>query len=290
MISLWITIGLIISATSVASLGAYFSIVGLGALFSGAALAIWIMAGSLEFSKFVLAAYLHQTWKNVNKIYRAYLVFAVMVLSLITSLGIFGFLSDAYQSASSVLEAENIKLDTVKNQQKLISNEILRLNRSIDEIPENRISRRLKARAEIEPTIKELNKKFENGEKVIAAANLTILEVKKKVGPLMYISRSFNMDIDTVVKYLILIFVSVFDPLAICMVIASTHALETRRNFKNVKIVKNEGVSSFFSNPAATAPAAAAAPESVSVDQSSEPDDVIVQMNFKDENEDKKAV
>ncbi len=291
VISLWITIGLILSAASVASLGAYFSIVGLGALFSGAAMAVFLMAGSLEFAKFTLAAYLHQSWKTLNLIYRSYLTFAIVILSVITSLGIFGFLSDAYQSASSVLESENIKLAAIKSQQKLISDEIARLNRSIDEIPAARISRRLAARAEIEPVIKDLTKKFSDGDKGITAANLTILEVQKKVGPLMYISRSFKMDIDTVVKYLILIFVSVFDPLAICLVIASTHAIESRRHQK----------------AAVAEPAAAPVEKSVSVakpaqqplsvqenpapvDARSEPDDIIVQMNFKDELEDKKAV
>lgn len=286
MISLWITIGLIISAASVAALGAYFSIVGLGALFSGAVIAVFLMAGSLEFAKFTLAAYLHQTWGNLNKIYRSYLTFSVVVLSIITSLGIFGFLSQAYESASSVLEAENIKLASIKSQQKLITSEIERLNKSIDEIPAARISRRLNARAEIEPLIKELNKKFADGEKGLTAANLQILDVQKKVGPLMYISRSFKMDIDSVVKYLILIFVSVFDPLAICLVIAATHALETRRNSKTVAAENT-----------APAPQAQPAPvvvqpvhEAVPVAASSEPEDVIVQMNFKDENEDKKAV
>ena len=287
VISLWITIGLIISAASVASLGAYFSIVGLGALFSCAAMAVFLMAGSLEFAKFTLAAYLHQTWKNLNKIYRGYLTFAIVVLSIITSLGIFGFLSDAYQSASTVLEAENIKLASIKSQQKLIADEIARLNRSIDEIPAGRISKRMAARAEIEPVIKDLTKKFSDGDKGITAANLTILDVQKKVGPLMYISRSFKMDIDSVVKYLILIFVSVFDPLAICLVIASTHAIESRRNAKAV-VAEPAAASA----PVATPPTQQA-PVQVNpaqVEAKAEPEDIIVQMNFKDELEDKKAV
>lgn len=287
MISLWITIGLIVSAASVATLGAYFSIVGLGALFSGAVVAVFLMAGSLEFAKFTLAAYLHQTWKNLNVIYRSYLTFAVIVLSIITSLGIFGFLSQAYESASSVLEAENIKLAAIKGQQKMITNEITRLNKSIDEIPAARISRRLTARAEIEPLIKELNKKFEDGEKGLTAANLLILEVQKKVGPLMYISRSFKMDIDSVVKYLILILVSVFDPLAICLVIASTHALETRRHSRTVQ--KEESVEDVI-RPRATPAPQPISEVSVPITKNSEPEDVVVQMNFKDENEDKKAV
>lgn len=291
VISLWITIGLILSAASVASLGAYFSIVGLGALFSGAAMAVFLMAGSLEFAKFTLAAYLHQTWKNLNVIYRSYLTFAIVILSVITSLGIFGFLSDAYQSASSVLEGENIKLAAIKSQQKLIADEIARLNRSIDEIPANRISKKLAARAEIEPVVKDLTKKYSDGDKGIAAANLAILEVQKKVGPLMYISRSFKMDVDTVVKYLILIFVSVFDPLAICLVIASTHAIESRKQLKAAVAESEAAPVEKSVSVAKTVQQPLRAQESPSpVQTRTEPDDIIVQMNFKDELEDKKAV
>lgn len=295
MISLWITIGLIISAASVASLGAYFSIVGLGALFSGAAIAVFLMAGSLEFAKFTLAAYLHQTWNSLNLVYKSYLTFAIVVLSIITSLGIFGFLSQAYESASAVLEGENIKLASIKSQQKQITNEIERLNKSIDEIPVNRITRRLAARAEIEPIVRDLNKKFAETEQGITAANLLILKVQEKVGPLMYISRSFKMDVDSVVKYLILIFVSVFDPLAICLVIASTHALETRRNNKAaVTETAAVPVVAAAASPASV-PQREPVPKPINEDTvpvvaNSEPEDVIVQMNFKDENEDKKAV
>lgn len=292
MVSLWITIALVMSATMVASLGAYFSIVGLGALFSGAVIAVWLMAGSLEFAKFTLAAYLHQTWKDQNVVYRSYLVFAVAVLSIITSVGVFGFLSEAYQSASTVLEAENIKIQNIKNEQKLIANEIARLNKSIDEIPANRISRKMAARAEMEPAIKELNKKFEAAEKILSDANLKILDVKKKVGPLVYIAKAFNKDIDTVVKYLILVFILVFDPLAICLVIAATHAIESKRSqikTKNSTIVTP--VKTVFE---AEQPELFNMPNMASVTQetteSSESEDVIVQMNFKDENEDKKAV
>jgi hypothetical protein len=230
MISLWIIIGLIISTLSVATLAAAFSVVGLGALFSGAMLAVFAMAGSLEFSKFILAAYLHQRWTDLNKVFRSYLVFAIVILSLITSMGIFGFLSDAYQSASTAIESENIKLQTEKNKQISINNEIARLNRSVEEIPVTRISKKLRARKEIEPTILDLNTKAEAIELKISEMNLKVLEIKKKVGPLIYISKAMNTDIDSVVKYLILIFVLVFDPLAICLVIATTQAIESRKN------------------------------------------------------------
>jgi hypothetical protein len=281
VVSLWITVGLVIAATAVASLGAYFSVHGLGLLFSGAIFAVWAMGVALEFAKFMLAAYLHQTWATQNKVFRYYLSFAIVVLSIVTSVGIYGFLSDAYQSASTVLEAETVKIANIKSEQSLISAEINRLNKMVEEIPANRISRRLKARAEVEPVILELNAKYEGAERNLAASNLKLVEVKKQVGPLIHIAKNFNMNVDLVVSYLILILVTVFDPLAICLVIASTHALASR--VKRVKV------------PIAVDNANEMVKPTALVKENELDQNVIVQMNFKDEGDasngsDQKAV
>lgn len=268
MVALWITVGLIISTLCVSILGATFSIVGIGALFSGALIAVWAMAASLELAKFVLAAYVHQRWAKLNILFKSYLVFAIVVLSGITSMGIFGFLSDAYQSASLAMDEGNIKLEAQKTQLGNYKAEIARLNKSIEEIPENRISRRMKLRTEIEPMIATLNRKIETTEKEISQSNLKMLEIKKKVGPLIYISRAFKMEIDDVVKYLILVFVSVFDPLAICLVIAMSQALDSRRNRAKYELEEAEEQAKLLAAKAvldkakadALAAAAAAAP------------------------------
>ncbi|MGZ3745085.1 MAG: hypothetical protein ACXVB1_16635 [Pseudobdellovibrionaceae bacterium] len=230
MIPLWCVLGLIAATICVSTLGATFSVVGLAALFSGAALAVSAMAASLELAKFVLAAYLHQRWQELNIIFKSYLVSAIIILSAITSLGIFGFLSNAYQSASAELEAEAVKFESLKSQQANNLAEINRLNKSVDEIPANRISKRIQLRKEIEPAVGALTKQIEQLEKQVTQSNLHTLELKNKVGPLIYIAKAFKIDIDTVVKYLILLLVSVFDPLAICLVIATSGALETRRH------------------------------------------------------------
>lgn len=234
MVQLWIVIGLALSATAVSFLGATFSIIGVGKLFSGAILAVWLMAGALELAKFVVAAYLHQTWRNIGVVFRSYLVCCVVVLSLITSMGIFGFLSDAYSTSSAILESENINLQRLQNEQAHFNAEVVRITRSVDEIPDKRITKKLQARAEAEPAIRDLRNKISQTENQIAAAKIKIVDVKQKVGPLIYISKAFNMDIDTVVKYLILVFVSVFDPLAICLVIALSDALVKRARGEQV--------------------------------------------------------
>ncbi len=297
MISLWITIGLIIAATSVSTLGAYFSIVGIGALFSGALIAVCLMAGALEFAKFVLAAYLHQTWKKINLVFKVYMTFAIIVLSFITSIGIYGFLSDAYQSTSLVLEGETFKLENFKRQSELATSEIDRLQYSIEEIPENRVTKRLEARKAIEPRILELNKKVEDNEKEVTSANLKILDVKKKVGPLIYIAKAMNVSIDQTVKYLILVFVLVFDPLAICLVIASTFALDTRRrpHLYQDKEERELEKAMFADKTVATEkpavvekqvvkiPDPIVQPAAVATEVKTNDDEIIVQMNFKDE-------
>jgi hypothetical protein len=229
MTPLWCVIGLIISTFSVSALGAAFSVVGLAALFSGAALAVMLMAGSLELAKFVLAAYLHQRWLELNVVFKYYLVIAIIILSSITSLGIFGFLSDAYQSATVALEAESVNFESIKKQQLSNKSEMDRLTKAIEEIPVTRITKRMEARKEIEPALAILTKQLADLEQKATQSNLHTLELQKKVGPLVYIAKAFKLDIDTVVKYLILLLVSVFDPLAICLVIATSGALLTRR-------------------------------------------------------------
>ncbi len=232
MIGLWCIAGLIIATLAVSTLGAAFSVLGLGALFSGATLAVCAMATALEFAKFVLSAYLHQRWQRLNFLFKSYLLFAIVVLSIITSMGIFGFLSNAYQSATVALDTENVKLEALRTQQNRRAAELSRINKGIDEIPANQTTKRFKARAIAEPLIAVINKDSLEVDKEITASNLLILEVKQKVGPLIYIARTFNMEIDAVVKYLIFILVTVFDPLAICLVIATSDALASRNEEK----------------------------------------------------------
>lgn len=232
MVALWCTIGLALAAVSVSTLGAGFSVFGLSQLFSGASHAVIAMAASLEFAKFVLAAYLHQTWTRQNVIFKGYLSSAIVILSFITSMGIFGFLSNAYQSASSVLDSENIRLSSFKDDLARNEQEVARLNHAIDEIPVNRITKRMAVRAIAEPEFAKLAQKAESIKALIRESNLKLVDVKQKVGPLIYIARAFQFDIDQVVKYFILVFVLVFDPLAICLVIATSQALQWHRGSK----------------------------------------------------------
>jgi len=225
---LFYVVTLAISALLVSVLAATFSVSGLSRLFTGAAFAIILMGGALELSKFVAAAFLHRVWDRLNIFYRTYLLMSVIVLSAITSMGIFGFLSDAYQASSSDLQMYAVKISAMKDDQARNNAEIARLNHMADEIPANRVTKKIEIRNQIEPQLKEFFAKNEKAADEIKQMDLKVLEIKNKVGPLIYIAKAFNQDIDTVVKWLILVFVSVFDPLAICLVIATSEALRMR--------------------------------------------------------------
>jgi hypothetical protein len=125
------------SALSVSASAAFYSVSGLSKLFAGAEFAVILMAGSLEFAKLVTASLLYQYWDTINKTLRTYLSIATIVLVLITSMGIYGFLSAAYQETYS-------KLSVVENQKSFIQqkidfyqNDVTRYDTEIERISSN---------------------------------------------------------------------------------------------------------------------------------------------------------
>lgn len=98
----------LVTSIGIASIAAYFSVLGLATIFAGAFMGIVIMAGALEFGKIVSAAYLHLFWERLNY-FKYYLVFSVIVLMLITSLGIFGYLSKAHsEQTGDTAQAQSV--------------------------------------------------------------------------------------------------------------------------------------------------------------------------------------
>ena len=123
----WLKVLVAIAAIMIAGSAAYFSVTGLGVLFSGAAVAVMVMAGSLEFAKLVTATYLKQEWDNVKGVNKWYLTSAVVILMGITSAGIFGYLSNAFQQQNLKLEQVQREVDVWNNKVKLTNDQIVTL-------------------------------------------------------------------------------------------------------------------------------------------------------------------
>ena len=260
-----------VTALAISGSAATFSVIGLSKLFAGAATAVIIMTGTLEASKLVVASLLHQYWSSLNRLLKIYLTLAVLVLIMITSMGIYGYLSAAYQETANKegitqkeLAIYDSKIENYKNQKSTreetassVQERITQLNEGINNIEYSWVDRDGAGdQRELLSTQLELaNDEYLRVSNDISKLDSTILalenerfeteissDVAAELGPLKYISKISGWDMDKTVNILILIIVFVFDPLAICLVLAANFAFsqafpKKRENIYGEKVV-----------------------------------------------------
>ncbi len=221
-----------LSALLIAGSAAFFSVFGLSKLFAGASLSVIIMAGSLEFGKLVAASFLYRYWKKINFLHKTYMTIAVITLVLITSAGIFGFLSNAYQGATVQFEKESTTLLFKEERLKQLQEDKVFLKEELDagiaDLPDNFRTARRKLREDYQPLILEVNQKMLDVKGEIGDLKTALVETGVDVGPAIYIARTFGTDIDTVVKFFIFILIFVFDPMAVIFVLSYNVILQDR--------------------------------------------------------------
>jgi phage shock protein PspC (stress-responsive transcriptional regulator) len=227
----YIWIGL--SALLIAGSAAAFSVYGLAKLFSGAFLSVVVMAGALELGKLVTASFLYRYWNVINYFQKVYMTIATIVLVFITSAGIFGYLSNAYQGATLEFEKQSTELLTIEERiEQLDEDKVFlkeELEQAISELPDNYITAKRKLREEYNPQITQINQELLEYKTKRADLEIELVSTGVDVGPAIYLARTFGTDIDTVVKFFIFILIFVFDPLAVMLVIAYNQALLERK-------------------------------------------------------------
>jgi ABC-type multidrug transport system fused ATPase/permease subunit len=229
----WLYIRLLmVAAFLVSTIGASFSVLGLAKLFSGAPVSVAIMAASLEFAKLVTTGFLYRYWGHIPYVMRAYLSFAVCVLVSITSMGIFGYLSNAYQQSSMHFHEQQLQLATMETDNKRIEDQINEMQKFVTNIPNTYITRKLQMQRE---TAEDIRKLRENSNKILAdisTLKLSMLDVQAKIGPIIYVARYVGADPESCVNLLILLFTIVFDPLAVCLVFALNLSIRLREKYR----------------------------------------------------------
>lgn len=238
----WLTL---FTSLTLASTAAYFSIVGLMTIFSGAALSIAFMASVLEFGKIVSAAWLHYEWDRINNLVRAYFTGAVIVLMLITSMGIFGYLSKAHIDAAVTGDSYSLEasiLDKRLDGKQLQLNNLTGRLESLDYVlqtsqPKDRnyvnkvqTTERNEINASIDLLVDDI---VELNEKKMPILRQQ-LDQEAELGPVKYIADMIYGDdaesyYDNAVRWIILTIIFVFDPLAIMLLIVSTAAFKRER-------------------------------------------------------------
>ena len=248
------------SALSVSASAAFYSVYGLSKLFAGAQFEVIIMAGSLEFAKLVTASLLYQYWDTINKLLRTYLTIAATILVLITSMGIYGFLSAAYQETFNELTIVENEKKFIQQKVDFYQTDLDRYDKELQQILDNisTLSNAKSQSIQIKDTsvvggvrntistaelrlaqnrisVEEENRKNVQAKREVTADSLQKFqlqvleldnntEVAGELGPLKYLSGLTGTPMDKIINILLLIIIFVFDPLAISLVIAANFA------------------------------------------------------------------
>ena len=266
------------SALSVSASAAFYSVSGLSKLFAGASFEVIIMAGSLEVAKLIIASLLYQYWSTINKLLKIYLSIATIILVLITSMGIYGFLSAAYQDTYRQLTIKENQVSFLDQKKQFYEKDVIRYDQELERISNNistlsnaKVSniqvrdtsvssgfRSTISTTELRLSQKRIEVEEENRQKVqtkreVAADSLQkyqfeILDLENnagvagELGPLQYLSGLTGIPMDKIINILLLTIIFVFDPLAISLVIAANFA------FAQAFPKREEDVLSVFDN------------------------------------------
>ena len=250
------------SALSISASAAFYSVSGLSKLFAGAQLEVIIMAGSLEFGKLVIASLLYQYWDTINKWLRTYLTIAAVILVLITSMGIYGFLSAAYQETYQKLVVQQNQIEFLDNKAQFYEADVTRYDEELERISNNIAtlsnarSQQIQVRdttvaggvrttistselrlAQSRINVEEENRRSVQAKREVAADSLQTIKLKildlqnesdtvGELGPLQYLSGLTGTPMDKIINILLLVIIFVFDPLAISMVVAANFAFD----------------------------------------------------------------
>lgn len=239
---------LVLTTLAIAGCAAFFSVVGLASVFSGAYWSTILMGGSLEAGKLVAASLLYRYWSKLSVLMRTYLFAAIVALMGLTSMGIFGYLSDAFQDNMlpyqqnqqqiALLQDEVVQLENLKAERLARSTQI---NDQIANLPNDFVSGRQRLIAankdeldQIKKDVAEYTEQIRTNTSRIAELKSEVLQQTSHVGPIIFIAEAFGQDVTQATKWLILLIIFVFDPLAVVLTIGTNIVLEDRRKQKGL--------------------------------------------------------
>ena len=223
-----------LAAFLLSSIAAYYSVIGLAKIFVGAFWPIVFMGSVLEFAKLVTASWLYRNWKTAPILLRGYLTAAVLILMLITSMGIFGFLAKAHIDSTLSSGQNTVELKTLNTQEKITHDRLdYLLARAKDpSTASNKLDR------QIQDTQKELSSINKQRLPLLSEENKSLADI----GPIKYVAELlYGIDdengVDKAVRLVIMIIMVVFDPLAVLLLVAANMALVERKKKEGWKQV-----------------------------------------------------
>lgn len=227
---------LVLSTLLIAASAAFFSVYGLAQVFTGAFVSVIIMGVALESGKLVAASFLYRYWDKISKVLKAYLVIAVLVLMGITSMGISGYLTAAYQTDTVGLRDSALSLETSTTELNTLLARKAEMDKQVSQLPPEYVAARQKLMREFKSEYDRINPRIETLRAEVAELQKHKITSEAKVGPIVFISKVLGSETDDAIFWLVVLIVCVFDPLAVALTIATNIAIADRK--KNLSVGK----------------------------------------------------
>ena len=246
------------TALAISAVAAYYSIIGLIAIFSAAVIPIAVMGVVLELGKLVTASWLYHYWKRVPRLLKTYLISAVVILMFITSMGIFGFLSKAHIEQITITSDKSLEISSVQSEIERHKKDIFRAEQSLELLDNalkkytdlGAVTKGLNARKDQGVERNELNESIQSATNKIATLTekqfvlkKEQLQIQSEVGPIRYIAEliygeSTQSVLEDAVRWVIIIIVFVFDPLAVLLLISANITLKEEQRSRRNKVTR----------------------------------------------------
>lgn len=219
---------LMLVAASVAGVAAYFSVYGIAHIFAAAMWSAVIMGGALEVGKLVATSYLYRYWSVTNWALRVYLLAALMVLMSLTSIGIFGYLSNAYQQDSMEHKSTATRVELLDKELMVLEDRQREINADVNRVGADFVRARQNLLQQYAPEREQLLTRIASIRQERLQLSADVVRIEAHLGPIVYIAKAIDRDVDTAVTWLILLIIFAFDPLAIALTVAANVVLTSR--------------------------------------------------------------
>jgi hypothetical protein len=219
----------LLSALLIEGIGTFISILGLAALFSSNPI-ILMMAVALDVGKVVAVSFVYKFWKEINLLLKTYMLTAITVLMIITSTGVFGFLSAEFQKAISGTNEQAVLISLLTEEKTRLQTRKEEIDTQIARLPENFVRGRTTLMRQFEPELNQINNRLVEIDKELPQLKVESIKKNVEVGPIIYIAEAFDTTPEKAVKWVILIIIFVFDPLAISLLIAGNFLLNKKKD------------------------------------------------------------
>ena len=220
---------LIAAATAIAGSAAFFSVYGLAYTFSGTFWSVVVMGTSLELGKLVAASYLYRYWDRTHITLKAYLMTGVLALMVLTSTGIFGYLSTGYQADVLPLKQAQEQVKNLEEEKIRILDRKKQIDVQISQLPTNSVKGRTQLMKGFKDEQTAVTARIAELDKEMLTIKQQLIQTEAHIGPITYIATAFGLGADNATKYLIYLIIFAFDPMAVALTLAVNIAQRLRK-------------------------------------------------------------